>query len=100
MAKPITILKRLRDTITGADQISKDMTGNYIFRKGYFYRMGMDADKFADRVEAGLKHLGLKYRILDSGDHWAAFRGNQSIKQGSHFWVKVKIEEPKEEEKQ
>ena len=69
------------------DTIGKNKAGNYVIRRGYFYRHGNSATEMANRVsEAG-------FEVVDSGDHWAAFRGGASTRQSSHFWVEFKVKE-------
>lgn len=72
----------------GADSISKK-DGVITIRRGYFYRMNNSEQKIAEKV----KVLFPNAEILDMGDHYASFRGGQSVAQGSHFWVKFKLEE-------
>lgn len=88
--KPVSLMSRVRDAAPG-DQVSKDKQGNFIFRQGYYYRMGMDSDKFADRVKKELSNAGFNVEIIDHGDHFASFRGGASIKASSHFWVKARV---------
>ncbi len=82
----------LRDNIM-CDSIGKkrDGSGHFVFRRGYFYRHGIDQHKFAKRISFELSELGIDHKIVDCGDHWAPFRGGASIAQSSHFWVQVEI---------
>lgn len=91
MAK-VTLMKLVRDAVS-ADGISKNKAGNFMFRKGYFYRMGDGCDKFAARVTAALTAAGIAHTLVDTGDHWAAFRGGAPLAKSSHFYVEVKIDE-------
>ena len=69
-----------------ADSISK--RGDIItIRKGYFYRMGQSTQSFIDKVIKAFPNA----EIIDSGDHYASFRGGSSIAQGSHWFVKFII---------
>lgn len=91
MAK-VTMMKRVREAVS-ADGISKNKAGNFMFRKGYFYRHGDDPTKFAARVMAALHAAGIDHTFVDSGDHWAAFKGGSSLANSSHFYVEIKIDE-------
>lgn len=86
-AKAPSLASRIKNAVY-ADQISKDKSGNYIFRKGYFYRNGMDSDKWAARVSAELAKAGIDATLVNSYDHWAAFKGGASVKNQSH-WAAV-----------
>jgi hypothetical protein len=91
MAK-VTMMKRVREAVS-ADGISKNKAGNFMFRKGYFYRHGDDCGKFANRVFAALTAAGITHTEIARGDHFAAFRGGASLANSSHFYVEVKIDE-------
>ena len=91
-AKPVSLMARVKEVAPG-DQVSRDKEGNFVFRKGYYYRMGMDSQKFANNVKNSLEKAGLNVEVVDHGDHWAAFRGGASIKASSHFWVKARVTE-------
>ena len=72
----------------GADTISR--TGNiYTIRKGHFYTFGKTSKDWENNVLAAFP----KAKIIDSGDRNAAFRGGQSIRSGSHFWVIFELPE-------
>jgi len=71
-----------------ADTVGKNK-GEIVARRGFFYRHGMTSEKFADRVNAALEKAGVPERVREHGEKWAAFRGGQTVAQGSHFWVKI-----------
>jgi len=89
-AKAPSLASKIKNAVW-ADQISKDKEGNYIFRKGYYYRNGMDEDKWAARIAGELAKAGLEAQLVDSYDHWAAFNGGASLKNSSHFAAVFKI---------
>jgi len=72
-----------------ADTVSKKQ-GIYTLRREFFYRNGMDADKFAANIKRALPGI----EILSFGEHWAPFRGGASTANSSHWWVKFKEAEP------
>lgn len=72
--------------IIGFDHISKHK-GVFKVYRGYFYRMGMDERKLSAEVDARLTKAGIAHTMLDCGDHFAVFRGGDSIQKGSHFWA-------------
>lgn len=93
---PISVTTRMKKAkqegaFMGIDQISKDKQGNFIFRKGFFYRHGMDSNQFAERVSAALTNAGFDFDIIDKGEVYKAFRGGASLAQQSHWFVKVRI---------
>jgi hypothetical protein len=80
--------------VTSADSIGKDRTGAWTFRRSFFYRHGMDAEQFAGQITAQLRAAGLEFTVEGNGEHYAAFRGGASVKQGTHWWVMVRFVEP------
>ena len=72
----------------GADTISKK-EGVYTIRRSYFYSHGFDQNKFAEGVLRQFPNA----KIIDSGNHYASFRGCDSVAKGSHFWVKFILNE-------
>lgn len=93
--KKVKITPKVLTDIIVCDQISKNREGDFIFRRGYFYRHGMDSGMFAARIERDIKAQlpGVAFTVTGDGDHWAPFRGGDSVKQGSHFWVTVHFHE-------
>lgn len=77
-------------TLGVADTVGKKKDGTFMVRRGYFYRNGMDAERFRDVVVKSLESHGFSCQVVDHGDHWAAFRGGSTVAQGSHFWVQVR----------
>lgn len=71
-----------------ADTVSRSK-GEIVVRRGFFYKMGQDSQKFADRVNAALEKAGLSERVVECGEKYVAFRGGQTVAQGSHFWAIV-----------
>ena len=67
--------------------------GSFTVRKGFYYRMGMDQNKLADQVAERMVAAGHTIIIEDTGEKFVAFRGGDTVAQGSHFWVKFKIVE-------
>jgi hypothetical protein len=82
----------IKDTIM-ADQISKDREGNYIFRKGYFYRPSkMSPDDWAEKISKKLQEVGINNTVIDSDDIWKPFKGGAPLKSQSHYYVKIKVD--------
>lgn len=83
-------MKEVRDALAGiADTVGRNKAGELIVRRGFFYSNGMTSEKFSQHVQAALKAAGSSYLVLDHGKKVAAFRGGQSVAQGSHFWAIV-----------
>jgi hypothetical protein len=84
-------------SLIGASTVSKNENGNYVARWSYFYIMGRTTEKYRNLVQEKFPDC----TIIDAANHWAAFRGGQSVVQGSHFYVEFKLnEEYKKEEYQ
>jgi len=84
--KPIKWKTEELQQLIGCDQVTKSK-GIYTARKGYFYRHGFDEYKMAKKIKSVLPDA----QILDKGDHWATFKGGDSIAKGSHWWVKFRL---------
>lgn len=86
---PIKVVREKLAGIVDTVSVKHELNGDvFTVRRGYFYRMGASAEKLANTV----KRIFPTATILDSGDHWAAFRGGASVAQGSHFYVKFTLE--------
>jgi hypothetical protein len=82
-------MKQIRDALmTVADTVGKHK-GHIVARRGFFFKHGMTSEKFAARVNAALEKAGCAERVQEHGEKWVAFRGGQTVAQGSHFWVKL-----------
>lgn len=90
----MTLLQELKKNVN-ADTIGRkrDGSGNYLFRKGFYYRFGTDAQKYAKQVSFDLCEMNQDHDIVDYGEKYTAFRGGASVANQSHFWVVVKMKE-------
>ena len=76
--------------IIGFDHVSKSK-GLFTIRKSFFYRHGYNSEKMVAKVKGRLDNAKIKYNIVDHYEHWAPFRGSDSIAKGSHFAVVVEL---------
>lgn len=89
-------VKSLMDNTISPDQISKTSYGTFIFRKTFYYKHGQTDTMFAGKVTAEIQKLGYdNVEIVDMGEVNKTFKGGASVKQSSHWWVELKIEEKK-----
>ena len=68
------------------DTLVKNKNGNYVIRKGFYYRTSSEyiiADK--------LKQTFPNVEIIKCGNKFTAFKGGQTVAQGSHYYVEFKI---------
>lgn len=56
-------------------------------RVGFFYTMGKSTQTLIVKVLNAFPTA----TIVDSGEHWALFRGGDSVARGSHWFVKFTI---------
>ena len=78
-----TIKSKLRvDTVSRRGEI-------YTVRQSYFYHHGRNEQNIIDDIMENFPNA----KIIDSGDHWAPFRGGDSVAKGSHLYVKFMISE-------
>ena len=83
-------MKQIREALaTVADTVGRSK-GDVVVRRGFFYKMGQNSEKFAAKVDAALEQAGLPQRVVCHGTRDAAFRGGQTVAQGSHFWAVVR----------
>ena len=81
-------MNEIRDALVGvADTVGRNKQGQIVVRRGFFYRHGMNSTKFAAAVTRALQDAGISYLVVDQGEKYTAFRGGQSVAQGSHWWV-------------
>lgn len=85
-------LNELRETlgIYNSEALTK-YRGVYTYRAGFFYTFGNDHHKVRENLVQALNKAGINANILGSGEQWKPFRGGDSLKQGSHWWVKFEI---------
>lgn len=91
MPRKPSALALVRDAMGGeADMVSRNADG-IVIRRGYFYRFGGSAEKFAEKVARKLESAGLNAIVLGYYDHWAPFRGGRGVAHNSHFAVVVRL---------
>lgn len=92
MGKKITTAI-IRDALgTTPDAVTK-YKGVYTYRRGFFFTMGCTSKKVSCDVSKALTEAGIVHAIVDFGQQWRTFRGGDTLKQGSHWWVKFTVSE-------
>ena len=81
-------IKKLREVLSGLE-VSRKRNGNIMIRKGFFYTMGMDGDKFASNVLNALAFAEISAQVVDKGMVWKPFRGGAKTANSSHFFVEI-----------
>jgi len=79
MDNPIHILTKLY----GVDDITKHRDKTYTARKSFFYTNGQTADNLENNIRAKFPEM----KTINKGQIWKPFRGGDSVKKGSHFYV-------------
>jgi hypothetical protein len=80
--------KEVKAALEGVvDTIGKNKAGNFVARRGYFYRHGQSAETFASDVQKALPQAV----IVNKWDKWTAFRGGASTANQSHFGVEFAV---------
>jgi len=88
---PNNMMKILKNTVS-ADSFGKNKDGNFVLRRGFFYRNNLTAQYFVDSVRKALaKRNDIEFEIVESGEVWKAFRGGASLANSSHWWVIVRV---------
>ena len=74
--------KQIKEALgTVADTVGRNKAGNYVARRGFFYRHGGTAENFAATVAKLLPGAV----ILNKWEKWTRFNGGASTASGSHF---------------
>jgi len=63
-------------------------TGRWTVRRSFFYRGGQDASDLARKVQSVVPTA----RVHNTGEKYVAFRGGDTIRQGSHWWVEFAVD--------
>jgi len=85
-AKQVKQVKELLEMV--ADQVVYSKVKNqFTIRKGYFYRMGKSAQGLAETTVNTLSKAGFNVVVVERVDHYAPFRGGESVARNSHFRV-------------
>ena len=75
-----------------ADQVTRRAADDtYLFRRTFFYRSGGTPEKFAAAMIAEIQELGYDARVVEAGEHWAAFKGGSSVAASSHWFARMEI---------
>ena len=65
--------------------------GTFTLRKEYFWRPKTTEEaSFLPNVER-LTNAGFEVTVIEYGDHFASFKGGESVKKNSHRWMKFKV---------
>lgn len=86
-------IKELKE-ICSCDTIARNKRGNTVFRRSFYYRHGMDAEKFRDYIKLSLINAGFderSFEMFSHGEQYKSFRGGDTVAQGTHWWVEVKF---------
>ena len=83
----VTFIGNIRKANIRAESISKRKDGTVIIRRGFFYRNGYTAERFAEYIHKALATAGLSATIVDQGEIWKPFRGGGTVANSSHWFV-------------
>lgn len=87
-----TALQQVKQALSHcADTVGRNKAGNIVVRKGYFYRNGMDVDRFENTIQGILVSHKIYAQVVNKGDVWRPFRGGASVAQQSHFYVELAV---------
>jgi hypothetical protein len=92
-SKAQSAISIIRDNVIGIDQISRAKDGSYVFRRGFYYKHGGSSEEFAGRLSSEFTKLGISHKVLGNGEEYKPFRGGASVKNQSHWWVKIRIDD-------
>ena len=88
---PILAAKRTLEDNHVFDVISRKKDGSIIGKRGYFYKMGMSPESLKEKLLSFIPNA----IVIDTGDHWAPFRGGAKTGSAgsSYMWVQFKLPE-------
>jgi len=75
------------------DELTGPSKGVFTARRSFFYEHGGSEDKVANMItgEVAKKFPGWEAEIVDKGKQWRPFKGGDSVRKGSHWWVKFRL---------
>lgn len=84
-------IKEVKQLLIDKFTYVKMSKGNFMVAKSYFYRGNQTAESFANDVQNFLNANGYIVNVVGKGDVWKAFRGGDTVWQGSRFWVTLNV---------
>ena len=90
-AREIRALKTKAEEVVHADDVTQSKNNTMIFRKGFFYKMGGDAEKWKNAVSKRLSNAGIAHVVMEYDEVYKDFIGGASIKRQSHWYVTIKL---------
>lgn len=86
-------MKQMLNEAVPCDKIVKKKNGNYVFMRGYFYRHGMTAEKYEQKVSGLLNVANISHVAIRSDDIFLPFNGGAPVDKQSRFEVEIKLNE-------
>lgn len=83
--------QKLREIIGCSDQALVKSKGVYTYRRGFYFTNGKTVRDIQAFLESKLEAAGIGYLVVASGEQWKPFRGGDTLRQGSHWWVTFQI---------
>ena len=80
--------KQIRERLAGSFDTVSQKDGVVTVRRAFFYRFGGSTEKCV----AAVKQAFPGCKVIDSGEKYVAFRGGATVAQGTHWWVKFRVE--------
>ncbi len=74
-----------------ADTVRLQRNGTVMVKRGFFFRNGMNAKLYRDRVLRSL--VGFSVRVLDFGERYTGLCTEDNVEQVSHWWVNLLVVE-------
>lgn len=87
MAK--SVKSQVADAVAGVADVVSVSKGQIFVRRSFYYRHGYDADKFAAAVQRAVDAAKVPVTVQEHGEKYKAFRGGDTVAQGSHWWCRV-----------
>ena len=91
MAKQKTVMGVLRHNLIGVESIGRNKEGNFVIRRGFYYRHGGTPEQLAERVLATCKQHDIPAVLVSCGEEWMPFKGGAGVAKNSHWWVEIKV---------
>jgi RIO-like serine/threonine protein kinase len=68
--KKVIFQKFAEKEVGGFDRIVHHKDGTFSFKRGFFYRHGMTAEKYAEMMCVRLKEARVEFQFLESIEDW------------------------------
>ena len=86
MAKKMIFQKFVEENLIGVDKITRHKDGTFSLKRSFFYRHGMDTNKFYEIISKQLTELGVEFIVEETFEDWKPWPKT------SYFVVRISVQ--------